>query len=315
MYKQTGRTDPFWQTKATASTNGLKGNETFPDDLEFRVYIAFAPLYAQTKDPAIRDILLKAAESKSKAFNPTVGAFEATWHKSESGNPRANFGVLMDQTMDLELMFWAAKQTGNQTYYNQAVSHAQKIAQHLVRPDGGSYHWGYFDRANGEFISGETAQGYSDTSTWSRGQAWGIYAFTMAYRETGNAQFLATAKKMSDYFIARLPADKIPYWDFNDPRIPNTYRDSSAAALAASGMLELAKLSADPADAKYRVAAVDMLKELASPPTLALGTTSRGILNRATRYVPAPFHHSEASVVWGDYYFLEAINRYQGKWT
>lgn len=216
--------------------------------------------------------------------------------------------------MDLELMFWATKQTGNQTYRNQAIRNAQTVAQYLIRPDGGSFHWGYFDKATGQFVSGETAQGYSNTSTWARGQAWGIHAFTMVYRETGDPQFLAAAKKMADYFINHLPADKVPFWDFDDPKAPNTFKDSSAAAVAASGLVELGQLATLAADkTRYTQAAKDILSSLASPPYLAEGTSSHAVLNHGAWYVPPPISSGESSMIWGDYYFLEAVNRLQGK--
>jgi rhamnogalacturonyl hydrolase YesR len=310
MYRRTG--DAFWKDKATASTLGLRGNETLPEDNHFRTFIPFAPLYEATTDPQYRDILLRAAASKSAQFHNTVGAFKASWRTSTSGDPRANFGVLMDHMMDLELLFWAARQTGNQAYYNQALRNAQTVATHLVRADGGSYHWGYFDSATGEFISGETAQGYANESTWARGQAWGIYAFTMVYRETRDAQFLATARKMADYFLRNLPADQVPFWDFNDPAIPDTHKDSSAAAIAASGLFELAKL--DPPNAEtYGRAAEGILGALTAQPYLAQGTNSRAVLNRGAWYVPPPVSSGESSTIWGDYYFLEAINRFEGR--
>jgi len=312
MHGQTG--DVYWKNKAIPSTLGLRGNENLPEDSHFRVFAAFEPLYRATGNAEYRNILLKAAASKSAAFNDTVGAFYTAWRKSSSGDPRANFGVLIDQLMDMELMFWATKQTGNQTYRNQAIRNAQTVARHLIRADGSSAHWGYFDRNTGQLISLETAQGYSHTSTWARGQAWGIYAFTMVYRETKDPQFLAAAKKLADYFINRLPADKVPFWDFNDPAVPNTFKDSSAAAVAASGLVQLGQLAPDPADkTRYTEAARSILSALASPPYLANGSSSRAVLNRGAWYVPPPLGTGESSMIWGDYYFLEAVNRLQGK--
>ena len=180
------------------------------EDLVFRVYLPFAPLLATGNDTAARAVMLKTAASKAATFSAKVGAYQASaWRKSSSVNPPANYGVLMDQTMDLELMFWAARETGNQTYYDQAISHAKMAAANHVRADGGSFQWIYYDAATGQKVLGETAQGYANDSTWARGQAWGIHAFTMIYRETGDAQFYATAKKLADYYLDRLPADLV----------------------------------------------------------------------------------------------------------
>jgi len=215
--------------------------------------------------------------------------------------------------MDMELLFWAARETGNQTYYDRAVRHLQTVAEHLVRPDGGTFHWVYFDSANGEFISGETYQGYSDESTWARGQAWGIYSFTMAYRETGRAEFLTTARKLADHFMARLPADNVPFWDFDAPVTSSTPKDSSAAAIAASGLLELSQLiraggNGVLADA-YRGDAKAILASLTSDAYLAEGTVHDGVLLHGALNVPTNTG-TDSSLIFGDYYFLEAANRY-----
>jgi rhamnogalacturonyl hydrolase YesR len=310
MYDLTG--DAFWKEKATNSALPLKDNQTLTEDNQFRTFVPFHPLLRATGDPQYRDILLASAASKSTQYDGDVGAFRASWRKSASGDPRANFGVLMDHMMDLELMFWAAKQPGGQQkYYDQAVSNARTVAAHMVRPDGGSYHWGYFDGVTGQFISGETAQGYANNSTWARGQAWGIYAFTVVYRETGDLQFLTTARKMADFFLRNLPPDKVPSWDFNDPSVPDTFKDSSTAAIAASALFELGRLDSGDGE-KYTRAGEEILGSLATKPYLAEDTDSRAILNRGAWYVPPPESSGESSTIWGDYYFLEAIKRYRG---
>lgn len=315
MYGETG--DAFWKDKATASALGIKSKAGIADDAGFRIYNSFAPLLAATGGTgtngiAARDALLKAAAAKSATFNAKVGAFQsAPWLKSRSGNPRANFGVLMDMTMDLELMFWAARTTGNQTYYDQAISHARVVATHHVRADGGSFQWCYFDAATGDFIDGEKGQGYTNDSTWSRGQAWGIHAFTMIYRETGLPEFLTVAERMADYFVSRLPADHVPYWDFDVPVTATTFKDSSAAAIAASGLFELGRLTSGATSDKYWNAAQDILGTLASTPYLSVGTNSRGILNRGAAFVPPPGNLPQTSTSWGDFYFMQAIGRFR----
>ena len=180
----------------------------------------------------------------------------------------------------------------------------------MIRPDGGSYQWGYFNSTTGAFIDGETYQGYSNDSTWSRGQAWAILSFTTVAGMTGLPDILAGAQKVADYFVANLPSDSIPYWDFNVPTIPNTYRDTSAAAVAADGLLQLSALVTDPVAAtKYRSAAQKILTSLSGPKYLAEGSNSLGILLHGAQNVPHDSNGNDVSLIFGDYYFLDAINR------
>jgi mannose/cellobiose epimerase-like protein (N-acyl-D-glucosamine 2-epimerase family) len=318
MAKETG--DPFWTTEAIRRTLPLEGQKTQKDDLAFRLAYAYWPLYAATNNPAYRQVLIDAAASKVAQYNGTVHAFLSPGRASTSGNPNADFGVLTDQITDVELVLWAAQQTNNTDWYDKAIDHLHTMTQYSVRADGSTYQWIYFNSKTGAFVGGEGYQGYSATSTWSRGQAWAIYGFTAAYRLTGQPEFLAAAKKVTDWYLNHLPAgDMVPYWDFNDPTIPNTYKDSSAAAVAADGMAQLATLDSNPADAaKYRKAAGDTLAQLASPAYLnenVTGSGGRGILLHGAWFVPDPINNGDASVIWGDYFFLEAINKYMGSKT
>ena len=230
-------------TRQRCGPAGLAGQATAQtEDLYFRLMTTYLPLYRADRQRAARQVLLNAAASKETEWNSTVGAFENMWGTSNSGNPAANFPVLMDQTTDMLLMLWASQQTGNQTYYNQALEQARKVIQYLIRPDGSIYQFGYFNSATGAFVDGENYQGYSNSSTWARGQAWAIYSLTGIAAETGQSDILAGAEKVANCFIDNLPSDYVPYWDFDDPSIPNTYRDSSAAAIAASGLIQLSTL-------------------------------------------------------------------------
>jgi hypothetical protein len=312
MYALTGK-NTYWKDKATIWTNPLASQKSQPGDHASRLLDTFLPLYNATGDANARQVLLDAAVSKNAQWNETVGAFRTVGITSTSGDPKANFGVLMDQTADLELMFWAAKQTNNTTYYSRAVRHAENVLNHLVRPDGTTIQRGYFVEATGQFISGETYQGYSNTSTWSRGQSWAILDFPMIYRETGKAEFLAAAKKVTDWWLAHVPSDGVPYWDFNDPKIPNTYRDSSAAAIAACGMLDLSKIlkTSDPTgSAKYRAGAEKILSSLLSTNYLTEGTASRGIITHGAQIVPKN-KGVDTALIFGDYHVLQAIDRYR----
>ncbi|MGB7157732.1 MAG: PA14 domain-containing protein [Tepidisphaeraceae bacterium] len=306
--------EKFWRLQATAWTEGgIATQVNAGDDLGFRFIPSYLNLYRAMGRKADRLILTAAAQSKVDTFDPTVGMFRNVhFRPSESGNPNANFPVLIDVTMDLELVYWAAKASGNLHWIDMANSHLSKLIETFIRLDGGTIQWGYFDEGTGAFVSGETRQGYADTSTWSRGQAWLIYSLVNAYAETGRADFLAAAKKVSDYWLSRVPADRVPKWDFDAPALAGTYRDSSAAAVAASAFVKLGQLLAGTPDGtKYRAAAEATLSSLASPAYLNTATSaSRGILFHGARWVAKG--NADDSLIYGDYYFLEAINRYNG---
>jgi unsaturated chondroitin disaccharide hydrolase len=179
------------------------------------------------------------------------------------------------------------------------------------RIDGGTYHVVDYDTLTGKVKSKETHQGYANESVWARGQAWAIYGFTMAYRETGNQEFLRTAEKAAVWFIDHLPKDKIPYWDFLAPDTSIEEKDVSAAAITSSALFELSSLSKNERlKQKFYGVGVQILSSLCSPPYLAEGTNSQGILNHAVGNHPK---NSEinVSLIYADYYFLEAILRYQ----
>lgn len=296
-----------WDTRATTWSKPLAPQAAQPGDHFSRLWDTFKPLYDKTGDSTYKQVLLDAATSKDAQFSSKIGGFRTPEIVSNSGNPTATFGLLMDQTMDLDLMFWAADQTGNTTYRDHAITHLQTVIARMVRPDGNVYQRFFFDGATGQAIGGENYQGYSNTSTWSRGQAWAVYSFSRVAEITGRADFLAAAKKVADYFISHLPSDYVPYWDFQAPGIPKTYRDTSAAAIAARGLLRLGKITAD---ASYTTAATNILSSLLSSKYLAEGTKSQGILQHAALHVPKN-RGADVSLIFADYYLLDAINAYR----
>lgn len=209
--------------------------------------------------------------------------------------------------MNLELLFWTSKNGGTQSLYNMAVRHAETTMNNHFRPDYSSYHVIVYD-STGPKIKGLTHQGYSDSSMWARGQAWGIYGYTLTYRETKKPEFLDLAQKLADIFIKRLPADHIPYWDFDAPGLPNEPKDASAAAIAASAMLEMSILIEDKAIAeKYRDVATNILTSLSSDAYLS-GQKNRAFLLHSVGSKP---HNSEidVSIIYADYYYIEALLR------
>jgi unsaturated chondroitin disaccharide hydrolase len=227
----------------------------------------------------------------------------------ETDDARANFPVLMDHTMDLELVYEAAALTGNNTWVAKADAHLDKLYANMVRNDGSTIQWGYFYDQTGAFISAETRQGISGSTTWSRGQAWAMYSFTNRAVMSGGEKYLAYAKKVCDYWISHVPSDGVPYWDFNATVNSSTPKDSSAAAVAASALLKLASYYRGTADGeKYRAAAEKIIGSLTSAAYLAEGSSSHGILLHGCKYVAQGI--TDNSLIYGDYYFLETLNRY-----
>ena len=284
-----------WQ----AGVDGQRHN-TSTHDVGFMVSNSFGNAYRLTGDPRYGRVVLDAASALATRYSPKVGAIRS-WNTSD-------FTVIVDNMMNLELLFRAARSGGDPRWRAMAIRHALRTRADHVRRDGSTYHVVDYDPATGAVRRRRTKQGAADESTWSRGQAWAVHGFTMAYRESGDERFLRTARRTADYFIAHLPPDGIPYWDFQAPGIPREPRDSSAAAIAASGLLELAVREPDRARAaRYLAAARRMLFALASSRYLAEGTSNRAVLRHGT--YSKPHGRFNTGLVWGDYYFLEALLR------
>ncbi len=293
-----------WAQEWTASLEEQKNN-TGDHDTGFRIYCSYGNGYRITHRSEYRDVILTAARSLATRFNPKVGCIRS-WDFGDW-----TFPVIIDNMMNLEMLFWASKNGGDPAWYDLAVKHALTTMQNHIRPDGGSFHVVDYDPETGMVRGKYTHQGYQENSTWSRGEAWAIYGFTVAYRETGNKQFLETAQKIAHYFLSHLPEDHVPYWDFQAPKIPHEPRDSSAAAIAASALLELSTLVPEKVEKNnLHQAAGEILKSLCSPAYLTEGTKLASLLQHATGSKP---HDSEVDVgiIYGDYYFVEALLRFK----
>jgi unsaturated chondroitin disaccharide hydrolase len=276
LYDLTGNAN--WKAEAQSWSTNLVSQDAQTSDDYLRIYDPFIYAYDDSASAQAASAITTAAMSRVSTFNAAVGAWSEPWRSSSSGNPAANFGVLLDQTMDTQEVFWAAAYTGNTTLYNDAVAEMTTAEKYLVRSDGSTAQFAYFNAGTGAFIDQETYAGYSAASTWSRGQAWAINSFANAYQQTHRADFLATAESLANYYIAHVPSDGVPYWDYDDPSIPNANRDTSAAAIAATGLLQLAQVDPTAANAqKYYHQAETILGSLCST-YLATGTTSHGIL-------------------------------------
>ncbi len=308
MYQATG--DPAWRTAAASRQAGVESQKTRTDshDLGFMILDSFGQGYRMTGDTAYRSVALTAASSLATRYSPIVRATRS-WDNTSADEP-TDFKVIVDNMMNLELLLWAWRQTGDTGHRSKALEHALRSAAEHVRADGSTHHLVVFDSNTGAVKRKQTVQGYSDTSTWSRGQAWALYGFTMAFRELRDSRMLDTARRVADWYIGHLPADRVPYWDFDAPGIPSEPRDSSAAAIAASGLLELSRIETDPARAQqYLDAARATLTSLSSPTYLAEGTSHRSILLHGTSNKPGG--DFDRGLIYGDYYFLEAMLRYR----
>jgi rhamnogalacturonyl hydrolase YesR len=273
-------------------------------DIGFMMFCSYGNALRLKPMPEDIPVLIQSAESAIKRFNPIAGTIKS-WNFKPNDHP-----TIIDNMMNLELLTWASRQTGNPKYRDIAIRHAETSIKHHFRPDFSSYHVVLYDSTTGKVIKKHTAQGYSDESRWARGQAWGLYGYTMMYRETGNKDFLKQACRISDLFIRLLPEDGIPYWDFDAPGIPNEVKDASSAAIAASGLLELSLFAPTSKQRKkYFEAAQKMLKALSSPPYLAKSPGYSCVLLHSAYHVPKKYE-VDVNISYADYYYLEALSRF-----
>jgi unsaturated chondroitin disaccharide hydrolase len=260
-----------------------------------------------TGNPEYKKILLATADTLATLCNPKVGTI-LSWPRSVPNMEWPQHNTIMDNMINLELLFWASKNGGSKRLYDIAVSHAEVTMKNQFRPDYTSYHVVVYDKETGQKIKAVTHQGYADNSLWARGQSWAIYGYTMTYRETKDPKFLDFAQKVSDVYLKRLPQDLIPYWDFDAPEIPNAPKDASAAAITASALLELSTLVKDKTKARlYRSKAEQMLESLSSADYQSRSVNTAFLLH-STGHKP---NNSEvdASINYADYYYLEALVR------
>jgi hypothetical protein len=308
MYQATG--DPVWSRAAGERQAGLAAEQSdrSTQDLGFMLFDSFGKGYRLTGADSYRTVVVNAARAVASRYRRSVRAIRS-WNNPK-GAPRSDFRVVVDSMMNLDLLFWASQHGGGNGLAVKALEHALRTARENVRPDGSTYHLVIYDGRTGAVRRRTTAQGYRSSSTWSRGQAWALYGFGTAYADTRDRRMLSAARLTADYFISHLPADHVPYWDFDAPGIPRAPRDSSAAAVAASGLLQLSQLESDPDRAeRYLTTAKQILASLSSGRYLAAGTASRSILLHGT--ADRPIGHYDSGLIYGDYYFIEALLRYR----
>lgn len=298
--------DKKWRDLAKKYTEDIK-KEQFnkgTHDLGFMVYCPFGNGYRLTGDPAYKEVIIQAAKSLSTRFNATAGVIKSWDHNGD----KWKYPVIIDNMMNLELLFGATKLTSDSSFYKIAVTHANTTLKNHFRPDFSSYHVIDYDTLTGKVLQKVTAQGYANESAWARGQAWALYGYTMCYRETKNKTYLSQADGIASFILNNkiTPADGIPYWDYNDPKIPDVSRDASAAAITASALYDLAKYSNN--GRKYKTAADKILYSLSTKYRCKPGDNYGFILEHSTGHRPAK-SEVDVPINYADYYYLEALLR------
>ncbi len=307
LYEQNG--DPNFKKWAQQWTAGIASQRlnTNTDDIGFMINDSFGNGYRVTGDPNYRSILLQAARSLTNRYNFVVKCLADDQLLSPP-----NFEVIIDTMMNTELLYHAADINSDTNFSIRAYTHATRAMTNQIRADNSTFQRVLYSTVDGSLLFQGTRAGYSNTSTWARGQAWAIYGFSMAYRETHYLPFLDAARRVAIYYLTNTPSDYVPYWDFDAPDIPNAPRDSSAAAITLSALVQLSQLETNMQDsATLWAGAHNILESLASTNYLAQGTTSSGVLLHGTGEPPQfPSPEVDVSLIYGDYYFIEALQRY-----
>ena len=293
----------------TESLKGIAYRPCYDHDIGFLMFCSYGKGYEVNHSQEYKNVILASADSLATLFNPIVGTILSWPREVKPRNWPHN--TIMDNMMNLDMMFWAAKNGGNKLLYDLAVTHAKTTMQNHFRPDGSCYHVAVYDTISGNFIKGVTHQGYSDDSMWSRGQSWAIYGYTMVYRYTRNRMFLDFAQKVTDIYIKRLKEtsdDFIPLWDMDDSRgTMGAPKDVSAACVVADALLELQQYVGGEKGEEYKQFALQTLAQL-STSKYQSGKKNVAFLMHSTGHHPAG-SEIDACIIYADYYYLEALNR------
>lgn len=287
---------------------------TLNHDLGFMMYCSFGNAYRLTHNEEYKKVILQSAKSLATRYRPNAKVIQS-WEITDGGLRQKGFvgPVIIDNMMNIEMLEWASLNSSDKSFADIARNHANSTIKNHFRPDYSSYHVLDYDLNTGEVRKKVTAQGVSDSSAWSRGQGWALYGYTMMYRFTKDPVYLKQAQGIAKFILnhPNLPKDKIPYWDFDAPEIPNALRDVSAGSIYASALLELGQYTSGKEKQNYVNAAKTMLKSLSSPKyRAALGTNGGYLLKHSVGSIP---HNNEIDVplTYADYYFVEALLRYK----
>ena len=285
--------------------------ETDHHDLGFLYSLSCVAAWKIVGDTAARASAIKAANLLRRRYLPVAGIIQA-W--GDLNDPSQAGRMIIDCNLNLPLLYWASHETGDRAYRDVANNHADRAARYLIRPDDSTFHTFYMDPKSGAPLRGTTHQGHSDDSCWARGQAWGMYGFPLIYRYNGAASLIELSGRLANYFLARLPADHVCCWDliFTDDRIE---RDTSAAAIAVCGLLEMARQMplGDAGRAHFESWAEAILLSLIDNYALAEHDAGDGLLREAVYHMPKKVGVRER-VIWGDYFYLEALMRFTRVW-
>jgi unsaturated chondroitin disaccharide hydrolase len=312
IYEYTGDKEILKEAKSRLAILEKEKHYTGNHDLGFMMFCSFGNAYRLLKDPSYKTTIDTAAASLSTRYRPNAKVIQS-WNASK----KYVGPVIIDNMMNLELLNWVSANGGDKKYKGIAISHADQTLLNHFRPDYSSYHVVDYDMVTGKVVKKVTAQGAADESAWSRGQAWALYGYTMMYRFAKDKRYLDQANHIAKFILnhPNLPKDKVPYWDFNTPTLPdpNTIRDASSAAIIASALLELGQYANKKERTAYLTVAEQMLTSLSTPKYRSkLGENGGFLLMHSTGSLPGK---SEVNVplTYADYYFLEALLRYK-KW-
>jgi len=302
--------DPKIKEDAVSMTSRVEREKytTNNHDVGFILYCSFGNGLRITGDTSYNEVLLTGAKSLCTRFRPNIGCIQS-W----GSNNKWQFPVIIDNMMNLELLMWAFKNSGDSSFYKIAVTHADTTIKNHFRPDYSTYHVVSYDTITGKVQVKNTAQGFADESAWSRGQSWGLYGYTMIYRETKLDRYLKQAEHIADFLLnnPNMPEDKIPYWDFSAPGIPDATRDASAAAIMASALIELSGYVNPEKGKTYLNIAETQIRTLASPLyTAKPGANGNFVLMHSVGSIPAD-SEVDVPLTYADYYFIEAMMRYR----
>jgi len=307
MYQETQ--DEKWKQAAIEFQSMFEEHKdiTTSHDVGFVFNNSYGKAYKILGDEKYKQILLDASDALISRFNPKIGCIESWDHNAQwIKNNDWQYPVIIDNMMNLEMLFEAADITGDDQYYDIAVTHADTTMKYHYRNDLSTYHVVDYDTITGAVDERVTHQGYSDSSAWARGQAWGLYGYAMCYRYTNDQKYLDHAIKVADYNIGQWPDDHIPYWDYNAPDIPDAHRDASAAAIFASALIELSQHSGD---TSYANVAMSIIRELSSDRYLAdIGSNNHFLLKHCVGNKPGG-SEIDVPLNYADYYYLEALRR------
>ena len=280
-------------------------------DLGFLYTLSSVAEYKLTGNAAARQLGLDAATYLMRRYLASAGIIQA-WGNMDDPDQRGR--IIIDALMNLPLLYWASEQTGDARFRDAAYTHAQKSLQTIIREDATTFHTFFFDVDTGQGRHGRTAQGYSDESCWTRGQAWGIYGFALSHRYTGDPAFLEASRRLADYFLKHTPEDDVVFWDFALNDVPGAERDTSASAIAACGFDELARALPPEEGRVYREASLRVLGALAKNYTPKEGSPSNALLLEGVYAFSTGRGVHEANL-WGDYYYLEGLARHTREWS